>query len=180
MSNSVRPHRRQPTRLPRPWDSPGKNTGVGCHFLQCMKVKSGREVTQSCLTLCDPVDCSLSGSSVHGIFQAKVLEEGSLLKGEESLASSVFPIYVADRSTGPRTLLFVCFLHCSSKDGRKEGATHSSKRYPQPKFPSTSSLMGKRQDINKFNSYKCVCCPRSPSSSLPTSDRGSCPIADIQ
>ena len=145
-----------------------------------MKVKSGREVTQSCLTLCDPVDCSLSGSSVHGIFQAKVLEEGSLLKGEESLASSVFPIYVADRSTGPRTLLFVCFLHCSSKDGRKEGAIHSSKRYPQPKFPSTSSLMGKRQDINKFNSYKCVCCPRSPSSSLPTSDRGSCPIADIQ
>ena len=55
MSDSVRPHRRQPTRLPRPWDSPGKNTGVGCHFLlQCMKVKSGREVTQSCPTLATP------------------------------------------------------------------------------------------------------------------------------
>ena len=67
MSNSVRPHRWQPTRLPYPWDSPGKNTGVGCHFLlQCMKVKSESEVTQLCLTLSDPMDCSLPGSSVHG------------------------------------------------------------------------------------------------------------------
>ena len=117
MSDSVRPHRRQPTRLPRPWDSPGKNTGVGCHFLlQCRKVKSQRkslsrvqllvtswtaayqappsmrfsrqvywsgvplpfistrEVTQSCPTLCDPMDCSPPGSSIHGIFQARVLE----------------------------------------------------------------------------------------------------------
>ena len=74
MSDSVRPHRRQPTRLPRPWDSPGKNTGVGCHFLlQCMKVKSESEVTQSCPTPCDPMDCSLPGSSVHWIFQARVL-----------------------------------------------------------------------------------------------------------
>ena len=65
MTDSVRPHRRQPTRLPRPWDSPGKNTGVGCHFLlQCMKVKSEREVAQSCPTLLDPMDCSLPGSSV--------------------------------------------------------------------------------------------------------------------
>ena len=117
MSDSVRPHRQQPTRLPRPWDSPGKNTGVGCHFLlQCRKVKSQRkslsrvqllvtswtaayqappsmgfsrqaywsgvplpfistrEVTQSCPTLCDPMDCSPPGSSVRGIFQARVLE----------------------------------------------------------------------------------------------------------
>ena len=60
---------------PRPWDSPGKNTGVGCHFLlQCMKVKSESEVVQSCTTLCNPMDCSLSGSSIHGIFQARVLE----------------------------------------------------------------------------------------------------------
>ena len=137
MSDSVRPHRRQPTRLPRPWDSPGKNTGVGCHFLlQCMKVKSKsevaqscptfttpwtaahqappsmgfsrqeywngvplpsnphhihtiglgskmdemkseREVTQSCPTLSDPMDYSLPGSSIHGIFQARVLEWGA-------------------------------------------------------------------------------------------------------
>ena len=75
----MRPHRRQPTRLPRPWDSPSKNTGVGCHFLlQCMKVKSESEVAQSCPILSDPMDCSLPGSSVHGIFQARVLEWGAI------------------------------------------------------------------------------------------------------
>ena len=75
MSDSVQPHRWQPTRLPHPWNSPGKNTGVGCHFLlQCMKVKSESEVAQSCPTLRDPMDCSLPGTSVHGIFQARVLE----------------------------------------------------------------------------------------------------------
>jgi len=75
MSDSVQPHRRQPTRLPRPWDSPGKNTGVGCHFLlQCMKVKSESEVARSCLSLSDPMDCSLPGSSVPGILQARTLE----------------------------------------------------------------------------------------------------------
>ena len=79
MSDSVRPHRRQPTRLPRPWDSPGKNTGVGCYFLlQCMKVKSEREVAQSCPTLSDPMDCSLPGSCIHEIFQARVLEWGAI------------------------------------------------------------------------------------------------------
>ena len=75
----MRPHRRQPTRLPRPWDSPGKNTGVGCHFLlQCMKVKSESEVAQSCPPLRNPMDCSLPGSSIHGIFQARVLEWGAI------------------------------------------------------------------------------------------------------
>ena len=75
MSDSVQPQRRQSTRLPRPWDSLGKNTGVGCHFLlQCMKVKSESEVAQLCPTLCDPMDCSPPGSSIHGIFQARVLE----------------------------------------------------------------------------------------------------------
>ena len=79
MSDSVRPHRWQPTRLPHPWDSPGKNTGVGCHFLlQCMNVKSESEVAQSCLTLRNPMDCSLPGSSVHGIFQVRVLEWGAI------------------------------------------------------------------------------------------------------
>ena len=59
--------------------SPGKNTGVGCHFLlQCMKVKSQSEVAQSCLTLSCPMDCSLPGSSIHGIFQARVLEWGAI------------------------------------------------------------------------------------------------------
>ena len=79
MSDSVQPHGLQRTRLPRPWDSPGKNTGGGCHFLlQCIKVKSESEVAQSCPTLSDPMDCSLPGSSIHGIFQAGVLEWGAI------------------------------------------------------------------------------------------------------
>ena len=73
------PHRWQPTRLLCPWDSPGKNTGVGCHFLlQCIKVKSKSEVAQSCPTLSDPVDYSPPGSSIHRIFQARVLEWGAI------------------------------------------------------------------------------------------------------
>ena len=79
MSDSVRPHGLQPTRLLHPWDSPGKNTGVGCHFLlQCMTVKSESEVAQSGPTLSDPMDCSLPGSSAQGIFQARVLELGAI------------------------------------------------------------------------------------------------------
>ena len=76
MSDSVRPHRRQPTRLPRPWDSPGKNTGVGCHFPSPVH-ESESEVAQSCPTLSDPMDCSPPGSSIHGILQARVLEWGA-------------------------------------------------------------------------------------------------------
>ena len=73
LSDSVWPHRQQPARLPRPWDSPGKNTGVGCHFLlQSVKVKSESEVTQLRPTLSDTMDCSPPGSSAHGIFQARV------------------------------------------------------------------------------------------------------------
>ena len=88
---TLRPHRRQPTRLPRPWDSPGKNTGVGCHFLlQCMKVKSESEVAQLCLTLSNPMDCSLRGSSVHGIFQARVLEWGAIAFSR-LLATTFYP-----------------------------------------------------------------------------------------
>ena len=80
VSDSVRPHKRQSTRLPHPWDSPGKNTAVGCHFLlQCMTVKSESQVAQSCPTLRDPMDCSPPGSSVHGIFQARVLEWGAIV-----------------------------------------------------------------------------------------------------
>ena len=91
MSDSVRPHRRKPTRLPRPWDSPGKNTGVGCHFLlQCMQVKSESEVAQSCLTLSDPMDCSPPGSSVHGIFQARVLEWGAIAFSDTRWQLSLF------------------------------------------------------------------------------------------
>ena len=77
-----------PTRLRHPWDSPGKNTGVGCHFLlQCIEVKCESEVIQSSLILRDPMDCSLPGSSIHGIFQARVLEWGAI-------AFSDFPLVV--------------------------------------------------------------------------------------
>ena len=83
---TLRPHRRQPTRLLCPWDSPGKNTAVGCHFLlQGMKVKSESEVTQLCPTLSNPMDCSLPGSSIHGIFQARVLEWGAIAFSEYRL-----------------------------------------------------------------------------------------------
>ena len=82
---TVRPHRRQPTRLPGPWDSPDKNPGVGCHFLlQCMKVKSESEVAQPYPTLCDPMDCSLPGSSIRGIFQARILEWVAISFSKES------------------------------------------------------------------------------------------------
>ena len=87
---TLRPHRRQPTRLPRPWDSPGKNTGVGCHFLlQCMKVKSESEVSKSCSTLSDPWDCSLPGPSVHRIFQARVLEWGAIAFSEIQATTAI-------------------------------------------------------------------------------------------
>ena len=88
-SDSVRPHRQQPTRLLCPWDSPGKNTGVGCHFpLQCMKVKSESEVAQSCPTLSDPMDWSLPGSCIHGILQARVLEWGAIAFSELAACSA--------------------------------------------------------------------------------------------
>ena len=88
---TLQPHRRrQPTRLPRPWDSAGMNTGVGCHFLlQCMKVKTESEVAQSSPTLCDPMDCSPPGSSIHGIFQARVLGWGAIAFSLELLGSLI-------------------------------------------------------------------------------------------
>ena len=88
MSDSVRPHRLQPTRLPYPCDSPGKNTGVGCHcLLQCMKVKSESEVAQSCPTLSNPMDRSFPGSSIHGIFQARVLECGAIAFSDQYMTT---------------------------------------------------------------------------------------------
>ena len=110
MSDSVRPHRRQPTRLPHPWDSPGKNTGVGCHFLlQCMRVKSESEVAQSFPTLSNPTDCSLPGSSVCGIFQARVLEWGAIAFSEGG-AETHFPISQFYPQTGQDRL---CSEHVS-------------------------------------------------------------------
>ena len=107
MSDSVRPHRRQPTRLLCPWDSPGKNTGVGCHFLlQRMKVKSESEVTQSCPTLSDPMDCSLPGSSIHGICQARVLEWGAMIS---SLSYSIVFLYFFALITKEGFLISPCY-----------------------------------------------------------------------
>ena len=110
MSDSVRPHRRQPTRLLRPWDSPGKNTGVCCHFLlQCVKVKSESEVAQSCPTLSDPMDCSPPGSSVHGIFQARALEWGV------TAFSCVQPYYGGFSCCGAQAIGRAGFRSCGSQ-----------------------------------------------------------------
>jgi len=100
VSDSVRPHRWQPIRLRRPWDSPVKNTGVGCHFLlQCMKVKRESEVTQLCPTLRDPMDCSLPGSSVHGIFQARGLEWAAI-----SFSAEGWPVLIATQVCPPAVI----------------------------------------------------------------------------
>ena len=94
----MRPHRWQPIRLHRPWDSPGKNAGVGCHFLlQSMKVKSQSEVAQSCPTLRDLMDCSLPGTSLHGIFQARVLEWGAIAFSETYPTTSQFLFSVSSQ-----------------------------------------------------------------------------------
>ena len=94
------PHRQQPIRLPHPWDSPGKNTTVGFHFLlQCMRLKSESEVAQSCPTLSDPMGCSLPGSSVHGSFQARVLEWGAIAF---SGTYSNLLLFMGDKSQGPQ------------------------------------------------------------------------------
>ena len=89
MSNSVRPHRRRPTRLPRPWDSPGKNTGVGCHFLlQCMRVKSESEVTQLCPTPSDPMDCSQKAPPSVGFSRQEYWSGVPLPSSKRNLAQS--------------------------------------------------------------------------------------------
>ena len=127
VSDSVRPHRRQPTRLPRLWDSPGKNTGVGSHFLlQCMKVKSESEVAQSCPTLSDPMDCSLPGSSVHGIFQGRVLEWGiytllhiKLITNKDLLYSTVCVcMYLSEKAMAPHSSTLAWKIPWTEEPGR--------------------------------------------------------------
>ena len=118
--DSVRPHRRQPTRLPHPWDSPGKNTGVGCHFLlQWMKVKSESEVAQSCLTPSNPMDCSLPGSSIHGIFQARVLERVAIAFSDKQLEiltnymlhPTLVYLYIINSGYLPRIIILEHIFH---------------------------------------------------------------------
>ena len=116
MADSVWLHGPQPTRLPHPWDSPGKNTGVGYHFLlQWMKVKSESEVAQSCPSLCDPMDCSLPGSSVHGIFQARVLEWGAIAFSH--IHTTVFKINNQPGSTVQHREL--CSIFCNNLNGKR-------------------------------------------------------------
>ena len=114
MSDSVRPHRQRPTRIHRPWDSPGKNTGVGCHFLlQCMKGKSESEVVQSCPTLRDPMVCSLPGSSFHGVFQARVLEWGAIAFSPVSSITELKQALYFQSSVGLSSNLFCTWVYSS-------------------------------------------------------------------
>ena len=142
MSDSVRPHRRQPTRLPCPWDSPGKNTGVGCHFLlQCMKVKSESAVAQSCPTPSDPLDCSLPGPSIHGIFQARVLEWGAI---DFSIYSHAFILKLKPHLQG------TVFWHSSFISDESLGA---------PGISSKTEVLAKRQQIkrSKYSHQHFIC-----------------------
>ena len=124
MSDSVRPHRRQPTRFPHPWDSPGKNTGVGFHFLlQSMRVKSESEVAQSCPTLSNRMDCSLPGSSIHGIFQARVLESGAI-----AFSRKHFYLFLSARSKKPRPDTTDCHLRGPKLSWAEAMLWHRSKQ----------------------------------------------------
>ena len=121
----MRPHWWQPTRLPHPWDSPGKSTGVGCHFLlQCILKEGEGEVSQSCLTLCDPVDCNLLGFSIHRVLQARILKwiaisfsrgssQPGIEPGSPALQADALPSEPLGKPTAFTTL-------------EKEMATHSS------------------------------------------------------
>ena len=130
MSDSVWPQRRQPTRLPRPWDSPGKNTGVGCHFLlQCMNVKSESEVAQSYPTPSDPMDCNLPGSSIHGIFQATVLER-------VTIAFSQMKMYIPLWNT--RRKFRFCSSHKSSAFPYKSSGVSGVETWECLHFPTIS------------------------------------------
>ena len=117
----MQPHRHQPTSLPHPWDSPGKNTGVGCHFLlQCMKGKSESEVAQLCPTLSNPMDCSLPGSSVHGILQARVLEWVAIAFSSTRLApgKTLEQVHILNHHQPKQYLLALC-----------EDSTHFTGKY---------------------------------------------------
>ena len=124
MSDSVWLQRRQPTRLHHLWDSPGKNTGVGCHFLfQCMKVKRESEVAQSCPTLRDPMDWSPPGSSVHGIFQARVLEWGVMAFSSFDCRWSYFSLFdLSALHLMVSAVSYLELLYCSSWGQRKRNA----------------------------------------------------------
>ena len=112
VSDSVRPHRGQPSRLPHPWDSPGKNTGVGCHFLlQCMKVKRESEVAQWCPILSDPMDCSLPGSSVHGIERVTGRKARGLQMEEIACKCQTFLSLLSGRRKQTSNIFFLLYTN---------------------------------------------------------------------
>ena len=142
MSDSVRPHRRKPTRLPHPWDSPGKNTGVGCHFLlQCMKVKSESEVAQSCPTLSGSMDCSLPGSSVHGIFQARVLEWVAIALSISYMERSLTLLGFPGGSDGNESACNMGDLGSIPREGNGTPLQYSCLENPMDRGPWTWSLL---------------------------------------
>ena len=131
------PHRQQPTKLPCPWDSPGKNTGVGCHFLlQCMKLKSESEVTQSCPTLSDPMDCSLPGSSIHGILQERVLEQVAIAFSDSKCKSRHLLAYPTSHN---------CDHICKSK-GYPDSSVKILLQCRRPRFNSWVRKIFRRRD----------------------------------
>ena len=148
MSDSIRPHRRQPTRLPGPWDSPGKNTGVVCHFLlQCMKMKSESEVAQSCLTLSDPMGCSPPGSSIHGVFQAKNTGVGChCLLRPYNPALSLLGIYPEETKIEKDT--------CTPKLTAALFTTPGT--WKQPRCPSTDECIKKLWYIYTMEYYSAI------------------------
>ena len=144
VSNSVRPQRWQPTRLPRPWDSPGKNTGVGCHFLlQCMKMISESEVAQSCPTLHDTMDCSLPGSSVHRDSPGKNTEVGC-----HSLLQGIFPTQGSNPS-------LLCLLHWQAGSSPPEPPGK-----PDMSLPGLKSWLCHGPTFSRTASPSELCCPR--------------------
>ena len=163
MSDSVRPHRWKPTRLLCPWDSPGKNTGVGCHFLlQCMKVKSESEVAQSGPTLHDPMDCSLPGSSPHRISQARVLEWGAIAFSNTNAINTIFWWYRYTDCPGLRMVWLTVFLKLknSAKARFNQNHTFSVWSFPRlaihtPIVLGSGTVLSQRhhQEGKKANTY---------------------------
>ena len=169
LSRFSRVHRRQPTRPRHPWDSLGKNTGVGCHFLlQCMKVKNESEATQSCLTLSDPMDCSLPGSPIYGIFQARVLEWGAIAFSQVLLeGNQVRHRFLARIS---HSLLRLCWIHFQETKCLLNTLTENTliRTYciAQETQYSVMTYMGKESKRVDIHNTDSLCCTAETNTTL--------------
>ena len=155
-----------------PWDSPGKNTGVGCHFLiQCVKVKSESEVSQSCPTLCDPMDCSLQGSSAHGILQAGILEwvvipfsRGSSLPRDQTSVSCIadrfFTVWATREALRVLKDIFIIYipLYWASQEASGKEFTCQCSRHRRCRF---DSWIQKNPGVGNGNSLQYSCLENS-------------------